>query len=59
MDFSEHEDKESFDWLMHQIKQGLAEADEPNVQWISNEDARASWAKKRTVLLSKLDSGVD
>ena len=34
-------------WFRAQVEQGLKEADDPNAEWISHEDANASWATKR------------
>jgi hypothetical protein len=36
-----------------EVEQGLAEADDPNTQWISNEDAKKSWAKQRAELVKR------
>ena len=46
-------------WFRDQVAQGITEADDPNTQWVANEDAKASWAKKRAelVLLLAKESG--
>jgi hypothetical protein len=40
-----------------EVEQGIKEADDPNTQWVSNEDANKSWAKQRAKLV-KLAGGV-
>lgn len=37
-------------WFRDQVARGLADADEPAAGWLSNEDAKASWAKLRSQL---------
>ncbi|MEM9966208.1 MAG: hypothetical protein AAGC58_12775 [Asticcacaulis sp.] len=44
-------------WFREQVSQGIAKADSPNAVWISNDDAKASWAKKRAELKARLASG--
>ena len=34
-------------WFRAQVEQALLEADDPNTQWVSHEEAQTSWAKKR------------
>lgn len=43
-------------WFREQVAQGIAEADDPNTQWVTNDEAKASWAKKRAALV-KLAKG--
>jgi hypothetical protein len=38
-------------WFRKQVEQAISEADAPNAEWVSNEDANASWAKKRAELV--------
>ena len=38
-------------WFRAEVEEGLKEADDPDTQWVSNEDAKKSWAKKRAELL--------
>lgn len=41
-------------WFREQVEQGIKEADDPNTQWVSHEEAKASWAKKRAELLKRV-----
>ncbi len=41
-------------WFREQVQQGLVEADEPNTQWVSHEEAKSSWAAKRTELAKRI-----
>lgn len=43
-------------WFRAEVEQGLKEADDPNTQWVSNEDAKASWKKKRAELVKRAGS---
>jgi hypothetical protein len=45
-------------WFRDQVEIGLAEADDPAAQWVTNEAANASWAKKRAELLKLTEGGV-
>lgn len=40
-------------WFRAEVEQGLKEADDPNTQWVSNEEAKAIFAKKRAELLKR------
>jgi hypothetical protein len=40
-------------WFREQVAQAVAEADDPNAEWVSNEDANASWAQKRAALVKR------
>lgn len=42
-------------WFRAEVEQGLKEADDPNTQWISNEDAKKSWAKQRAELVKRAE----
>lgn len=42
-------------WFREQVEQAIAEADAPNAEWVSNEDANASWAKKRAKLVKRAE----
>jgi hypothetical protein len=44
-------------WFRAQVGQAIQEADDPATQWVSNEDARARWAKKRAELLKRIEDG--
>ncbi|OIQ78961.1 hypothetical protein GALL_393260 [mine drainage metagenome] len=34
-------------WFRAEVEQGIKEANDPNTQWISNDDVKKSWAKQR------------
>ena len=42
-------------WFREQVEIGLAEADDPAAQWVTNEEANASWAKKRAELVKRAE----
>lgn len=42
-------------WFREQVEQAIKEADHPNTEWVSHEDAKASWAKKRTKLVKRFE----
>jgi hypothetical protein len=42
-------------WFLTEITQALVEADDPNMQWVSNEDIKKSWAKKRAELVKRME----
>lgn len=44
-------------WFREQVAQGLEEADDPATVWVSQEEASASWAKKRAELLARVEGG--
>lgn len=41
-------------WFRAEVTLALKEADDPNTQWISNEEAEASWATQRAELLKRV-----
>jgi hypothetical protein len=41
-------------WFRAQVAQGIQEADDPDTQWVSQEEASASWAKKRAELTKRI-----
>ncbi|WP_293234582.1 hypothetical protein [Paludibacterium sp.] len=45
------------EWFRAQVEIGLKEADDPNTQWVSNEDAKAGWAAKRAALAKRAKRG--
>lgn len=45
---------EATDWFRAEVTLALKEADDPNTQWVSNEEAEASWAKQRAELLKRV-----
>lgn len=40
-------------WFRAEVEQGLKEADDPNTQWVSNEEVKAIYAKQRAALLRR------
>ncbi|MBJ9698303.1 hypothetical protein [Burkholderia cenocepacia] len=44
-------------WFREQVREGLEEADDPNTKWVSNEEAEASFAKKRAELQARIKNG--
>lgn len=44
-------------WFSAEIDQAIKEADDPATKWVSNEDSKAGWAKRRAELV-KLAGGV-
>jgi len=43
-------------WFRAQVAQGLAEADDPAAVWVTHEEVKASWGRKRAEL-AKLAGG--
>lgn len=41
-------------WFIGEVEQGLAEADDPDTQWVSNDDAKTRFAKKRQELEARI-----
>lgn len=55
-DFMSEEDRNQHGtWFADQVARGLAEADAPAAAWISNDQAKASWAEKRAQLAAKIE----
>jgi len=42
-------------WFRSQVAQGIAEADDPNTQWVSQEEAKKRWAKRRGELIKQAE----
>lgn len=40
-------------WFREQVELALVEASDPNTQWVSKEEAEASWAVKRAALVKR------
>lgn len=40
-------------WFRSQVDLAVEEADEPDAQWVSNADAKASWQQKRAELIKR------
>ncbi len=53
-----HEAASHDKWFREQVEQGLAEADDPATNWISNHEASESWAKKRAELAGGVNGSV-
>lgn len=49
-----HEAAAHDQWFRAQVEQAISEADDPNTQWVSNEEAATSWDKKRAALTAQL-----
>lgn len=45
---------ETIDWFQEEVAVALKEADDPNTEWVSNEEAEATWATKRAELLKRV-----
>lgn len=43
------------EWFRAEVDAAIKEADDPNTVWVSNEDAKASWAKKRAELVKRIE----
>ncbi|WP_122882207.1 hypothetical protein [Burkholderia pseudomallei] len=41
-------------WYVEEVRKGLEEANNPNTKWVSDKEARASFAKKRAELLARI-----
>lgn len=44
-------------WFRAEVAKGIEEADDPATEWVSHEDAKASWAKKRAALVKRVERG--
>lgn len=42
-------------WFHEQVAAGVAEADAPGAEWVTNEEANASWAKRRAALAKRAE----
>ena len=49
------QDTEHDQWFVAEVQKGIAEADDPNTKWVTNDQARASWEKKRAELMKRVD----
>lgn len=45
------------EWFVDEVRGGLEEANDPNTKWVSDEEARASFAKKRAEMLERIKNG--
>ena len=46
---------EEYARLKREIEEAVREADDPNTEWVSHEEVKASWAIKRADLLKKIE----
>ena len=46
-------------WFHEQVALGIKEADDPNTQWVSHEEAQSTWAKKRNDLAKRIKGSAD
>jgi hypothetical protein len=44
-------------WFREQVELAIKEADAPGAQWVSADDAKASWKQKRAELLNRAGGG--
>ena len=42
-------------WFRAQVEEAINEADDPATVWVSNEDAKVQWAKKRAALAARIE----
>ena len=50
--FSDIDDSPEFaEWLLKEIEEGLAEADDPNAEWVSHEEIQRDGQKLRQTLI--------
>jgi len=45
-------------WFRAQVELGIQEADDPNTQWVSHEETKTGWSKKRADLLKRAEGNV-
>lgn len=50
-----HEAAAHDQWFREQVEQAITEADDPNAEWVSNEEAAASWSAKRATLAAQIE----
>ena len=48
-----HEAAAHDQWFREQVEQAVQEADDPNTQWVTHEEAKTIWAKKRAELVER------
>lgn len=41
-------------WFRGEVEKALKEADDPNTEWVSHEEAKAAWAKQRARLVKRI-----
>lgn len=44
-------------WFLEQVDAAIQEAEDPNTKWVSNEDAKESWAKQRAEIVEQATNG--
>ena len=42
------------EWFDSEVEAAIKEADDPNTEWVSNDEAKEDWAKFRAVLVRRL-----
>ncbi|MBB5017810.1 hypothetical protein HNQ59_001080 [Chitinivorax tropicus] len=50
------DERQQYDaWFREQVARGLVEADAPATVWVTQEEAKASWAERRAKLLARIE----
>ena len=49
-----HETAAHDKWFRAQVEDAINEAGDPATAWVSNEEAKAGWAKKRAELIKRI-----
>ena len=52
-----HEAAQHDKWFRAEVAEAIKEADDPATVWVSNEEAKSSWAKQRAKLLKRSERG--
>lgn len=53
-------DKDAYDaWFREQVNMGLADADDPHAEWLSQEEMKAKWARERADLIKRIGKDGD
>jgi len=55
----EYVEKAEYDaWFREEVEQALREADDPNSEWVPNEQVEAEWEVRKAELLARATAGV-
>jgi hypothetical protein len=54
-----HESEAHDRWFREQVDIAITEAGDPSAEWVSNEQANDSWAKKRAQLIKRSETSGD
>ena len=54
-----HEAAAHDEWVREEVTRAIAEADDPATSWMSQEEADASWARKRAALMKRARKAAD